>query len=444
MSGGGDVRSSGEEPRAGARAGGARLVEGRAERVVELTAPRVSCRPRALVLGPEAIIAGKRPMRALERGAAGVAARAMAASADGAERRVAAVRAPKNRNREERRAPVGWPLGLKAVASERRWLGLVVSGLVSAVVSAAVIVAIVWVGQGWVASGRAGAGEMGASVGAGLGLEGAAESAGASGAVGMGTGGLGAPEAAPVAAGRALEAPGGPDGGSGREGVSGDPTRPEVERGGVVTRMALGRSVSKLLERRVERVLEGGELGYVRLGELVRGGRVTVLHVWATWCGACEREMPALRGLFAASGWGREVSFVAAQADDTPPLWAYPRFVEGMPEGAVYVVDPELVAGLRATGVAEEGAVLPMTMLFDCRRALRAASAGALDEAGVAALGGAIDALRAELAQAACRPEARVPAPARCGEELCPTTDICARVGAQERCVRRPGGLKGE
>lgn len=434
MSGGGDVRSSGEERRAGARAGGARL-EGRAGRVVELTAPRVSCRPRALVLGPEAIIAGKRPMRALERGAAGVAA-----SADGAERRVAAVRAPNNSEAKERRAPVGWPLGLKVVASERRWLGLVVSGLVSAVVSAAVIVAVVWVGQGWVALGRAGAGEMGASVGEGLGLEGAAGSAGASGAVGMGAGELRAPEAA----GRALEAPGGLDGGSGREGVSGEPTRPEVERGGVVTLMALGRSAPKLLERRVERVLEGGELGYVRLGELVRGGRVTVLHVWATWCGACEREMPALRGLFAAGGWGREVSFVAAQADDAPPRWAYPRFVEGMPEGAVYVVDPELVAGLRATGMAEEGAVLPMTMLFDCRRALRAASAGALDEAGVAALGGAIDALRAELAQAACRPEARVPAPARCGEELCPATDICARVGAQERCVRRPGGLKGE
>ena len=105
-------------------------------------------------------------------------------------------------------------------------------------------------------------------------------------------------------------------------------------------------------------------------------GRRVLLNAWATWCGPCRKEMPALVAAQRRFGGGRPV--VVGVAMDTPEnvrvyLQAHP------------VNYPILLGRLDApdtTGQLGDGAgVLPYSVLMDADGRILATHAGALDAA---------------------------------------------------------------
>jgi thiol-disulfide isomerase/thioredoxin len=106
----------------------------------------------------------------------------------------------------------------------------------------------------------------------------------------------------------------------------------------------------------------------VRLRSILAPRTVTIINVWATWCGPCRREFASLRERF--SGWESDVRFVPIQLGDEPPG----ELEKTMPDAAHHLVD--LVSGgsvqrvLRTRGLAEE-AKIPITLVLDCQFRLR-------------------------------------------------------------------------
>ena len=100
----------------------------------------------------------------------------------------------------------------------------------------------------------------------------------------------------------------------------------------------------------------------VRLRSILAPRTVTIINVWATWCGPCRREFASLRERF--SGWESDVRFVPIQLGDEPPG----ELEKTMPDAAHHLVD--LVSGgsvqrvLRTRGLAEE-AKIPITLVLD-------------------------------------------------------------------------------
>lgn len=98
-------------------------------------------------------------------------------------------------------------------------------------------------------------------------------------------------------------------------------------------------------------------------------GKPTVLHFWATWCGACRDEFPRIRKqLLALPAQGVAVALVSIDkpADLAKVKRDLQRFgVAALPCILLDAPDPEVVA--KALGDDKFDGSLPSTVLFDAR-----------------------------------------------------------------------------
>jgi thiol-disulfide isomerase/thioredoxin len=96
--------------------------------------------------------------------------------------------------------------------------------------------------------------------------------------------------------------------------------------------------------------------------ELPVRGRVTVIDLFATWCGACRESLPVLERL--RHRYGDRVVFVSiAQDDDAAKV---ERFVHGLHVGGRVLLDPDGQA-YRALGAH----MLPTTYIVDSEGVVR-------------------------------------------------------------------------
>jgi cytochrome c biogenesis protein CcmG/thiol:disulfide interchange protein DsbE len=110
-------------------------------------------------------------------------------------------------------------------------------------------------------------------------------------------------------------------------------------------------------------------------------GRPTVINVWATWCGPCQREQPALVRL--AERYGARVRFAGINVRDDN-LSGAKRWVEQQ----YHVPYPSLYDPSGRTAHLLKYLGLPDTYVVDASGIIRWAIYGELDEQGLA---GAID-----------------------------------------------------
>lgn len=113
------------------------------------------------------------------------------------------------------------------------------------------------------------------------------------------------------------------------------------------------------------------------------GAGVTVVNLWASWCGPCRVEMPRLRQ--SAARLGSRAVFLGVDTKDTPDTaWAFLRDT-----GVHYaqVVDPDgsLLHGLRLPG-------LPVTYVLDRSGAIVFRHIGELHDPDIADLEAAVTA----------------------------------------------------
>ncbi len=110
-------------------------------------------------------------------------------------------------------------------------------------------------------------------------------------------------------------------------------------------------------------------------------GRVVLLNFWASWCGPCRHEMPALRAI-ASRFAAQRLSVVGVAVDDPASAQRLAREVGvGYPLLYGRNAADEL---LQACSAGTQG--LPMSVVLDRRGRVCARHAGALDEAGFARL----------------------------------------------------------
>ena len=110
-------------------------------------------------------------------------------------------------------------------------------------------------------------------------------------------------------------------------------------------------------------------------GSIVPGdyaGRVLVVNFWATWCGPCRREQPALSKLEAAQGSDGAVFIGVNFRDDAAAARAY---VEEFSVAYESLLDPSGSVAYRF-GVP----YLPATIVVDAQGELRFRVVGAVDE----------------------------------------------------------------
>jgi thiol-disulfide isomerase/thioredoxin len=101
--------------------------------------------------------------------------------------------------------------------------------------------------------------------------------------------------------------------------------------------------------------------------DFVGHGKPTVLHFWATWCGACRDEFPALRSrLLALPAHGVSVELVSVdRPEDAEKAW---DMLEGfalvdLPSVLLDAPQPEPVA--KAVGQPHWDGTLPATFVYD-------------------------------------------------------------------------------
>ena len=132
-------------------------------------------------------------------------------------------------------------------------------------------------------------------------------------------------------------------------------------------------------------VLSGPSLvGAGDVGTSLLSGKVGVINVWATWCGPCRREQPALVRL--AHRYGDRVAFLGINYNDEQAgarRWVQTEF---------RVPYPSLFDPTGRTASALEFPYLPDTYIVDPSGTIRWAIYGATDEAE---LKGLIDGLLA-------------------------------------------------
>jgi len=109
-------------------------------------------------------------------------------------------------------------------------------------------------------------------------------------------------------------------------------------------------------------------------------GRLRLVNLWATWCGPCKAEMPALDRLQAEMG-GRDFTVVAINVEtrnlDKPPQWLRDNAITHL----AYYADPGgrvLPAVQKDTG--SQG--LPTTMLVDAKGCTLGVMKGPADWSG--------------------------------------------------------------
>ena len=101
-------------------------------------------------------------------------------------------------------------------------------------------------------------------------------------------------------------------------------------------------------------------------------GRVTVLNIWATWCGPCLRELPALDRL--QQDLGDNVRVLAVSQDEAGDKAVRPYLARlgASPLEVHYDTKAELASSFRAR-------VLPVTVVIDKNGRERARYVGELD-----------------------------------------------------------------
>ncbi|MES3023605.1 MAG: TlpA disulfide reductase family protein [Pseudomonadota bacterium] len=113
--------------------------------------------------------------------------------------------------------------------------------------------------------------------------------------------------------------------------------------------------------------IEGGSLALAGLA-----GKPVVLNIWASWCGPCRREIPALRQAQLANP---EITFVFVNQGEAPEVVG--KFLSGQNITLANVVLDRRHAVAGALG----SKALPTTFFFDSKGALQARRAGELSPA---------------------------------------------------------------
>ena len=123
--------------------------------------------------------------------------------------------------------------------------------------------------------------------------------------------------------------------------------------------------------------LEKYDGGHMTLAD--HKGKVVMLDFWATWCGPCAAEMPALVKL-AKEYESQGLVFVAASRDDMPdaPLFVQEFVVSRLPElGRFVVYAPDELAAIFQVSA------LPTLYFLDREGKVVDAQRGALSEAAL-------------------------------------------------------------
>lgn len=104
------------------------------------------------------------------------------------------------------------------------------------------------------------------------------------------------------------------------------------------------------------------------------GGRPVLVNLWASWCGPCREEMPALQA--AHEQYGEQVHFLGVDSKDTTEAAA--AFLDDIGVTYPQVVDPEgeLLDHLGVPG-------LPVTVLLDDEGRIAATHVGQLDSESI-------------------------------------------------------------
>lgn len=98
-------------------------------------------------------------------------------------------------------------------------------------------------------------------------------------------------------------------------------------------------------------------------------GKVVLISFWASWCGPCRIEMPALDKAWPAYK-GKDVAFIGVSVDENPSAAA--RFLEDIPVGFPSVIDTTGDVSGRDWRVSS----LPTTVVLDRRGVVRARHLG--------------------------------------------------------------------
>jgi len=173
-----------------------------------------------------------------------------------------------------------------------------------------------------------------------------------------------------------------------------------------------GLDVSGLLDLRVLALADDVDVSTIEDfgATAVKGGSVSIVNLWATWCGPCKAELPGLQRALANAG--PTARFVPMLVDNTASIeearLAYKEL--GGPQAAAFIADAGLGGGVRQQLVDLElladGADidLPTTLILDCHRRLRWHHTGVLKEADLTELGRVVGELQDELGTPTCEP----------------------------------------
>jgi len=174
----------------------------------------------------------------------------------------------------------------------------------------------------------------------------------------------------------------------------------------------------KFLRTTVARVDRAFNTSFVKLGNkrhVLPASKISVINIWATYCGPCKKELPGFKKMFRANAeaWGRDVRFAAVKLSETvSPDDAYAKFDSKMPTDAYWFSarsearEDEVLAALQHPAADEAKLYygnVPITMVLDCNRRVRWARFKDLKKKHFQELAGTIDLLVAELDTKKCK-----------------------------------------
>ena len=206
-------------------------------------------------------------------------------------------------------------------------------------------------------------------------------------------------------------------------------------------------------------ILEDGTSMPRRMNKLLARDRVTILNLWATYCGPCKEELPAFRQLFEQQrfAWRGEVEFIPVQIDDPVDGAAARReHTAQMPSFSHFLSDRGLPTGVKAALVGHPDAPmpwsLPVTVVVRCDgtvEELFATSFKTIDD--LRPVFEAVNRARSKLSSCRPRPvpdriiennEEPLLAAPRCGKFTCARDEICVDKHPptfKPACVTGPG-----